>query len=193
MSSRFTAKRDGTVYAILLAKDDAGKLPATVSLPAELVAKAKSVYLLGFGHLETGATRDGATVVVLPAAALASPPCDHAWTFKLEPSQAAGHKISANPTSKQQVKGQHAQIGVAEARQDSKHTQHADAQWFPEAAWRLHWKSRGSQPRPRSSLAGRRSQRTPPALPMMADSLSALDTGHARLSRLSSEDCRSPP
>jgi alpha-L-fucosidase len=41
----------------------------------------------------------------------------------------------------QEVKGQHAAIGVVEARQDGKHTQHPDAQWFPEAGVGLflHW------------------------------------------------------
>jgi alpha-L-fucosidase len=79
----FTARRDGTVYAILLAKNDAEKLPTTVALPAELVARAKSVSLLGFGAVEIGATRDGATTLAIPAAALATPPCEHAWVFKL--------------------------------------------------------------------------------------------------------------
>lgn len=48
---------------------------------------------------------------------------------------------AADENDKQQVKGQHAQIGIVEARQDSKHTQHPDAQWFPDAGLGLflHW------------------------------------------------------
>ena len=34
----FTAKRDGTVYAILLAKDDQATLPQQVAMPAEILA-----------------------------------------------------------------------------------------------------------------------------------------------------------
>jgi alpha-L-fucosidase len=90
----FTAKPDGTLYAILLAKDDTARLPATVSLPATLVAGAKSVSLLGFGPVETGATQDGTTTIVIPAAAQGSSPCGYAWTFKLEPSQKVGRKRS---------------------------------------------------------------------------------------------------
>ena len=39
------------------------------------------------------------------------------------------------------AQGQHAAIGVAEAKQSSKHTEHPDAQWFPEAGLGLflHW------------------------------------------------------
>ncbi len=39
------------------------------------------------------------------------------------------------------AQGQHAQIGVAESKQSSKHTDHPDAQWFPEAGLGLflHW------------------------------------------------------
>lgn len=80
----FTAKPDGTVYAILLAKNDNGTLPETVSIPAELAAKAAKISLLGYGALAVGETKDGETVVVVPAAARAKPPCAHAWAFRLE-------------------------------------------------------------------------------------------------------------
>ena len=46
----------------------------------------------------------------------------------------AGHQ-------QEQAQGQHAQIGVVESKQSSKHTEHPDAQWFPEAGLGLflHW------------------------------------------------------
>jgi len=46
-----------------------------------------------------------------------------------------------NAATEREAKGQHAQIGVAEAKQDAKHTQNPDAQWFPEAGLGLflHW------------------------------------------------------
>ena len=81
----FTGKRDGTVYAILLAQDDRSVLPETVSLPAELTAQAGQITLLGYGALKPGATQDGQTSLPIPADARARPPCAHAWTFKLAP------------------------------------------------------------------------------------------------------------
>ncbi len=81
----FTGKRDGTVYAILLAHDDQSGLPETVSLPAELVAQAGQITLLGYGALKPGGTQDGQTLIPIPAEARAGPPCAHAWAFKLTP------------------------------------------------------------------------------------------------------------
>ena len=73
----FTGKRDGTVYAIILTDN----LPETVTLPAELTAKAGKITLLGFGSLNS----DDAGNITIPAAAQSKPPCAHAWTIKLTP------------------------------------------------------------------------------------------------------------
>ena len=81
----FTRKKDGTVYAIVLAKDDASSLPAAVSIPSELTAKTGAISLLGFGPLAPGDTKDGATIVAIPAAAKEKPACAHAWAIKLSP------------------------------------------------------------------------------------------------------------
>jgi alpha-L-fucosidase len=81
----FTGKRDGTVYAILLAPNDQSVLPETVQLPVELTAQAGQVSLLGFGALQPGATQAGQTLIPIPATARAKPPCAHAWVFKLVP------------------------------------------------------------------------------------------------------------
>ena len=48
----FTARRDGIVYAILLAKDDEGKLPQKVAFPLEIMAGSTKVSLIGFGELQ---------------------------------------------------------------------------------------------------------------------------------------------
>ena len=78
----FTGKRDGTVYAIVLAKDDNAGLPETINIPAELATKAGKFELLGYGPLE----RTGAPATIrIPAAARAKPPCSHAWAIKLSP------------------------------------------------------------------------------------------------------------
>ena len=77
----FTGKRDGTVYAIILAKDGNGTLPAGISIPAELATQAGRITLLGFGAIKS----DDAGTINIPAAAQSKPPCAHAWTIKLTP------------------------------------------------------------------------------------------------------------
>ena len=49
--------------------------------------------------------------------------------------------VSAAGADNQVVNGQHASIGVVEAKKSNQHTQHPDAQWFPEAGLGLfiHW------------------------------------------------------
>lgn len=81
----FTGKRDGTVYAIVLAKDDRAAMPETIVIPAELTDKADKITLLGFaGELSAGETQNGQTTLVIPAAARAKPPGAHAWAIKLK-------------------------------------------------------------------------------------------------------------
>lgn len=75
----FTQKRDGTVYAIILPKEDNDGLPESVSLPKEFAEKAGSLTLLGFGPLEVGP--NGA--VAIPPAARTNPPCAHVWVVKI--------------------------------------------------------------------------------------------------------------
>jgi alpha-L-fucosidase len=81
----FTGNRDGTVYAIILAKDDIGALPKKVSIPSELVANTGKIALLGYGTLDSGDTKDGQTTIPIPAVAHAQPPCAHAWVIQLTP------------------------------------------------------------------------------------------------------------
>ncbi len=81
----FTQKRDGTVYAVILPKDDGGGLPETVTLPAQLTEDRAFLALLGFGTFAAGETRNGETVVTIPSAARANPPCAHAWAIKIPP------------------------------------------------------------------------------------------------------------
>ncbi len=81
----FTGKRDGTVFALVLARDDKATLPEQFTLPAELTAQAGQISLLGYGALKAGATEGGATSITIPAAARQSPPCAHAWVLKIAP------------------------------------------------------------------------------------------------------------
>ncbi len=76
----FTRARDGSVYAIVLGKDDAAGLPNQVTLPGEISTNAKSATLLGYGPVPVNA--DG--VVTFPDAARVKPPCAHAWAVKLK-------------------------------------------------------------------------------------------------------------
>lgn len=80
----FTRKRDGTVYAILLAKEDGAAMPEKFVIPAELATKADKITLLGFaGELLACKTQNRLTTIILPASAIARPPCAHAWVIKL--------------------------------------------------------------------------------------------------------------
>ena len=80
----FTARRDGSVYAILLAKDDQGALPSRVAIPAEIMAGRAKVRLVGFGELKVGETEDGKPTFIIPDAAQGKLPGNYAWVFKLE-------------------------------------------------------------------------------------------------------------
>jgi alpha-L-fucosidase len=75
----FTRKRDGTMYAIVLANDDNSSLPESVTLPKELAAKTAQVELLGYGVLPT----HDAEKIVIPRVAVSKPPCSYAWVLRL--------------------------------------------------------------------------------------------------------------
>jgi hypothetical protein len=79
----FTIKRDGTVYAIVLAADDQAAMPEKVKIPADLAKKALKINLIGFGELKKGETRNGQTEIFIPQTARMKPPCGHAWAIKL--------------------------------------------------------------------------------------------------------------
>ncbi|MDD5522061.1 MAG: alpha-L-fucosidase [Kiritimatiellae bacterium] len=79
----FTRRRDGTVYAIMLSKNENSKPPATISLPAILTEKTTGMTLLGYGTLQPGETKDGQTTISIPEKARVAPPCEYAWTIKL--------------------------------------------------------------------------------------------------------------
>jgi alpha-L-fucosidase len=80
----FTARRDGTVYAILLAKDDQATLPPHVAMPAAILAGRAKVQLLSFGELQAGATEDAKTTFTIPDEAKDKLPANYAWVFRLE-------------------------------------------------------------------------------------------------------------
>jgi len=80
----FTGKRDGTVYAIVLAKDDKAAMPEQILIPAQLTAQADKITLLGFaGKLSASEPQNGLTTILIPTSARNNPPCAHAWAIKL--------------------------------------------------------------------------------------------------------------
>lgn len=79
----FTAKADGTVYAIILGRDDAAKPPPTIAIPAALAAKAGDLTLLGYGKLAPATIQDGTAIITLPENAQANPPGSGAWVVRL--------------------------------------------------------------------------------------------------------------
>ena len=81
----FTGKADGTVYAILLAKNEKEPIPESVEIPAELVTKAERITLLGYGAINLGQPKDGLIRVSMPADVHVSSPCADAWVFRAVP------------------------------------------------------------------------------------------------------------
>jgi alpha-L-fucosidase len=77
----FTTKRDGTIYAIVLGKDDDAGLPEKVSLPPELLARTGKITLLGGSEMKSGAAGE----IEIPQSMRAHPPCAYAWVLKLSP------------------------------------------------------------------------------------------------------------
>jgi alpha-L-fucosidase len=79
----YTVKRDGTVYAIVLAADDLSGIPDKIVIPSEFAGKASKIELLGFGELKKGENLNGRTPVLIPPVARTKPPCGHAWAIRL--------------------------------------------------------------------------------------------------------------
>lgn len=71
----FTRKKNGTVYAIVLAKDDESGLPETVTLPMQV----SGAQVLGLGHVEAASG-----VIAFPEAMRTKSAGGHAWAMKLE-------------------------------------------------------------------------------------------------------------
>ncbi len=83
----FTAKKDGTVYAIALSSKDGDPMPASVTLPTALLASAKKVSLIGSDNAAISFSPDKSrdiTDVQLPQAAALKTPVTHAWALKIE-------------------------------------------------------------------------------------------------------------
>lgn len=82
----FTAKPDGTRYAIVLANDDNAQLPAEVTLPERLLEGESRISLLPFDvTLSAEPAASGQMRVRLPAMACPKLPAGTAWVIKFAP------------------------------------------------------------------------------------------------------------
>jgi alpha-L-fucosidase len=80
----FTKGKDGAVYAILLQDEKNPALPDKITVPQALFAKRPSAILLGIkGQLRTQTAPNGNLTIILPEKIRKSPPCSHAWVFRL--------------------------------------------------------------------------------------------------------------
>lgn len=75
----FTRKRDGTVFAIVLAQNDDESLPATLKIPVDRIGKRTKASLLGYGDVKIGP--DGA--IEIPREIQTKSKGGLAWAFRL--------------------------------------------------------------------------------------------------------------
>jgi len=79
----FTAKRNGTVYALYLADEDEAAPPSKIMLYSHKPGLKGRIELLGApGTLKWEAVGKG-VLVEIPATARKNPPCRHAWVLKI--------------------------------------------------------------------------------------------------------------
>ena len=84
----YTSLADGTVYAIYLAADGETVPPARIVLGRIVPEKGGVIRMLGVkGPVRWERSAAGA-VLIVPAGAVADPPCRDAWVFKIKPAGA---------------------------------------------------------------------------------------------------------
>lgn len=80
----FTSNQDGTVYFVYLAEPQESKLPATIEVNGFQPPEGSTIELLGRnGSLKWKKSPASGFVVEIPPAVQKSPPCKHAWTFRI--------------------------------------------------------------------------------------------------------------
>ena len=87
----FTAKQDGTRYAIVLASDEKMQLPESVTLPKSILERGSRISLLPFNEpLSSEAATNGQCIVRVPPAARSQQPSGIAWVIKFAPNAGKG-------------------------------------------------------------------------------------------------------
>lgn len=92
----FTARRDGTRYAIVLARDDTAPPPESVTVPEQLLERGGRISLLPFDvTLAAEAGTKGQSIVRLPATARAKLPTGIAWVIQFSPKAGKAKPVIA--------------------------------------------------------------------------------------------------
>jgi alpha-L-fucosidase len=84
----FTSVTDGTVFAIYLADEDEAAPPAKIMIYALSPKSGSEVRMLGVREAVRWERVGKGVLLTLPDQAVQSPPCRHAWTFKMKPAPA---------------------------------------------------------------------------------------------------------
>ena len=80
---RFTSNPDGTIYMIYLAEKEENAIPSSVFVDGFQPSNGSIIALLGRkGSLRWRQEGTGFRITI-PASVRKNPPCDHAWTFKV--------------------------------------------------------------------------------------------------------------
>jgi alpha-L-fucosidase len=79
----FTQKKDGSVYLIYLAGKDETIMPSTIKISSFFVEKSGIINLLGLDKQLKWKINGKDLVIEIPENVRNSPPCKHAWAFKI--------------------------------------------------------------------------------------------------------------
>jgi alpha-L-fucosidase len=81
----YTRKKDtNTVYAIYLAEENEEEMPSEIMLYSFQPEKGSKVSLLGADETISWKPSGNGTLISIPESVRENPPCNYAWTFKLD-------------------------------------------------------------------------------------------------------------
>lgn len=79
----FTAKKDGTVYAVYLANQDEASPPSEVRLYSHCPPEGGKIVMLGVKEPLKWQPAAKGVLINVPESAQKNPPCEHAWSFRI--------------------------------------------------------------------------------------------------------------
>ena len=79
----FTRLADGTIYAIYLADEDEAAPPAALQIYSQTARAGAKIEMLGVSGVLKWEKAGKGILIHVPNSILKSPPCRHAWTFKI--------------------------------------------------------------------------------------------------------------
>ena len=81
----FTSNPDGTIYIIYLAAPGESTMPASVEVRGYIPGQGSILELLGYtGKLKWKKGKDANIFIEIPGSLQKTPPCSHAWTFRIQ-------------------------------------------------------------------------------------------------------------